>query len=504
VQGRARTRLTGTSAGQRAVGRSSRAAGGRPVAALATAVGTAALCGALTLPAAAAPPATSTPTPVTSTVTGAPVDGPTGIPAEVPTSAATQAPPTDAPTISPTEAPELPPTELPPTDLPTSTPTEAPVPAQPVDDAAEVGTPPTAPEPDPAAVAAYEAAVAASADASARLAEVSARAATALQARDEARARHDAAVAEEAHQQELAASAATLVARGRSAVGRWASSAYRGGEDLRSGMPVASALLGSATTDEVGSQLSLLAAVGRQRSGAVREALDAEHVAELALARAAAAEEQAVVEQQRADAESAVADSALAEQRELAAAVDAQLAAAREQLGLAAEPVAAVADLGAAPVDLPAGAGGCASSDLRAYPNGQIPVTALCPLVSAPGHLLRADAARSFDAMSRAYAQAFGTPLCVTDSYRSLAEQISVRARKPTLAAVPGTSRHGLGRAVDLCGGVEDFGTPQHAWVVQRAPMFGWFHPSWADESASKPEPWHFEYAESAGGPDAA
>ncbi|WP_299039205.1 D-alanyl-D-alanine carboxypeptidase family protein [uncultured Pseudokineococcus sp.] len=465
-----------------------------PIAALTAAAGAAALCGGLALPAAA-----STAVAAESAAAAAPAPAPTSSPTD------------DGPTSSSTDAP---------TEAPATAPTEAPAGAAPEepaaasgDDAPDVGTPPTAPAPDPALVAAYEAAVAASAEASARLAEVSARAAVALEARDAARARHDVAVAERAHQEELAATAATAVAQGRSAVGRWASSAYRGGEDARGGMPVASALLGSATTDQVGSQLSLLAAVGRQRTGAVRGALDAEHVAAQALARAAAAEEEAVLAQQRADVEAAAAESALAEQRELAAAVDAELAAAREQLGVAVDAARAAADLAAAAaevepvvgaVDLPAGAGGCASSDVSGYPNGQIPVAALCPLETAAGHLLRADAARSFDAMSRSYEVTFGTPLCVTDSYRSLAGQIAVRASKPELAAVPGTSRHGLGRAVDLCGGVEDFGSVQHEWVVQRAPLFGWFHPSWADEGGSKPEAWHFEYAESAGGSGAA
>ena len=501
MQGRARTRGTPTAtAEQRAVGRTGSTGRGRsPLAVLAATAGAAALCGGLALPAAAttAAPAgvSASPAPSATFVV------PTRTPSDAPTSTVTQAPPAPPAEAAPAEAapaeaaPALP-TEAPPTPA-----TEAPPTDRPGDEASDVGTPPTAPEPDPAAVAAYEAAVAAAADASARLAEVSARATAALEARDAARARHDAAEVERAHQQELAATAATLVAQGRSAVGRWASSAYRGGEDARSGMPVASALLGSATTDQVGSQLSLLAAVGRQREGAVRGALDAEHLAEQALARASAAEERAVLEQQRADAEAAVAQSALAEQRELAAVVDAELAAARERLGTAAAPAPGVAVLLDAGLgDTAAGAGGCASSDVSAHANGQIPLAALCPLQTAPGHLLRADAARSFDAMSRAYAQAFGTPLCVTDSYRSLAEQIAVRASKPALAAVPGTSRHGLGRAVDLCGGVERFGTPQHAWVVQRAPLFGWFHPSWADEGGSKPEPWHFEFAESAGG----
>ena len=27
------------------------------------------------------------------------------------------------------------------------------------------------------------------------------------------------------------------------------------------------------------------------------------------------------------------------------------------------------------------------------------------------------------------------------------------------------------------------------------APLYGWFHPDWAEASGSLPEPWHWEYA---------
>jgi LAS superfamily LD-carboxypeptidase LdcB len=66
---------------------------------------------------------------------------------------------------------------------------------------------------------------------------------------------------------------------------------------------------------------------------------------------------------------------------------------------------------------------------------------------------------------------------------------------KPTLAAVPGTSNHGWGVAIDLCGGIERFGTPEHEWLASHGPSYGWIHPTWAAENGSRPEPWHFEYA---------
>ena len=126
--------------------------------------------------------------------------------------------------------------------------------------------------------------------------------------------------------------------------------------------------------------------------------------------------------------------------------------------------------------------------------NGMIPPAALCPLPTNPGQLLRCDAARSMQALGAAYLARFHSPLCITDSYRSIAGQIAVFALKPDLAAVPGTSEHGWGLAVDLCGGIDRFGTPQHQWMRDNAPRFGWAHPGWAREAGGKPEAWHWEF----------
>ena len=128
------------------------------------------------------------------------------------------------------------------------------------------------------------------------------------------------------------------------------------------------------------------------------------------------------------------------------------------------------------------------------YPNGLIPPSAMCPL-GAAGHSLRCDAAAAYRAMSAAYAADFGGPLCITDSYRTYAGQVKLYGEKPALAAVPGTSNHGWGLAVDLCGGVDTFGTPQYAWMVANAGRFGFLHPTWADPGNGREEPWHWEYA---------
>jgi zinc D-Ala-D-Ala carboxypeptidase len=129
------------------------------------------------------------------------------------------------------------------------------------------------------------------------------------------------------------------------------------------------------------------------------------------------------------------------------------------------------------------------------YPNGRLPASALCPLYGAAGQSLRPGAAAAFNAMSIAYEKDTGSPICVTDSYRSYAEQVMVKASRGHWAATPGTSEHGMGRALDLCGGINNFGTPAHLWMKQNAPLYGWFHPDWAEPTGSLPEPWHWEFA---------
>ncbi len=127
------------------------------------------------------------------------------------------------------------------------------------------------------------------------------------------------------------------------------------------------------------------------------------------------------------------------------------------------------------------------------WSNGQIPGEALCEL-GVRGHALRCDAAEGYARMAQAYADRFGRQLCITDSYRSFGAQLTAFAVKPALAAVPGTSNHGWALAVDLCGGVNGFGTPQWRWMAENAGRFGWVQPTWAGPGGEKPEPWHWEF----------
>ncbi len=93
-----------------------------------------------------------------------------------------------------------------------------------------------------------------------------------------------------------------------------------------------------------------------------------------------------------------------------------------------------------------------------------------------------------------AYRARFGENLCLTDSYRTLASQASLAARKPGLAARPGTSEHGMGLAVDFCAGVQTYRSQRYNWMRANAPTFGWQNPAWAIPPSSREEPWHWEY----------
>lgn len=125
------------------------------------------------------------------------------------------------------------------------------------------------------------------------------------------------------------------------------------------------------------------------------------------------------------------------------------------------------------------------------YPNGLIPRSMLCPL-QQKGFSLRADATIAFVSLNEAYKRQFGRPICVTDAYRNLADQQSIYYRRPGFAAVPGRSNHGLGLAVDLCGGVERFRSAEFNWMEKNGKRYGWIHPDWAYSSPF--EPWHWEY----------
>ena len=229
---------------------------------------------------------------------------------------------------------------------------------------------------------------------------------------------------------------------------------------------------------------------------------------------AVAAEAQAVAAADAAAAAKAHADRVVADQQALIVALDAAAARAEGESARAERELARLtearaialeraarsdaqrrADIAAGRVVIPLG--DCAGGEnLSRFDNGDIPRGALCPLWGAGSHVLRADAAAAFNELSKAYAAQFGRPICVTDSYRSYAMQVNLIGRKPGLAAAPGTSNHGWGRAVDLCDGVNNFGTPHPPSGCAPTPRSSaGSTPPWAGQGRSRAEPWHWEFA---------
>jgi D-alanyl-D-alanine carboxypeptidase len=318
------------------------------------------------------------------------------------------------------------------------------------------------------------------------LAQSSAAAGTALEsyrlaALTQQTARLDRARADAALQQ-----ATQALADQRSRLGRWAVRAYTQGNKLATN-PTLSTLLDGQPVDAA-RQLDWLQVVGVDQT----RVIDSYAAAQRAQLDAAAA---AATAAGAADTAAATALTAK-QQRDAAVAAQQQVVTRlRGDLATAAGKVAAVPGQSVPGRNVASGpVGTCAGGDTSLYPNGEIPLTVLCPLWQAPGKYLRADAAFAFDRLSAAYFQAFGAPICVTDAYRTYAEQVAVYAAHPELAARPGTSNHGWGTATDLCGGIEAFDTTQHAWLMLNGPTFGWFHPAWAEPSGSKPEAWHWEF----------
>lgn len=318
--------------------------------------------------------------------------------------------------------------------------------------------------------------------------------AAAQQAEAEARA-------EQQHQNARLQAAARLVAQGRGEMGRWASSTYRNG--TTGGVEEFLALMGAENTDDLGQRAQMLQLVGRWRGSVVTTLEQAEAVEADAKARADAAATAATAHAGEAEAARLRAEQSLSEQTTQLMLVQTLLdqqrsaaASAASDMDSMSAAMNAAASAMYAPDNVIAGPTGpdCPGGDISGFANGHIPTHLLCAPTTAPNHRLRADAAHAFDQMSQAYQGTFGSPLCITDSYRTYASQVSLKARKPGLAARPGTSNHGLGRAVDLCGGIQSFGAPQHQWMVQNATRFGWCHPTWAQRTGSKPEAWHWEY----------
>jgi hypothetical protein len=132
--------------------------------------------------------------------------------------------------------------------------------------------------------------------------------------------------------------------------------------------------------------------------------------------------------------------------------------------------------------------------------NGRLPDSALQHLnwPEEATERLAPDAAASINLLAVAFHAAFATPLRITDSYRSYAEQVAVHIAKPHGSATPGASNHGLGIALDMASGINSDGTTTHRWMENHAGFYGWSNPWWAQDynpANGAHEPWHWEYS---------
>jgi len=135
----------------------------------------------------------------------------------------------------------------------------------------------------------------------------------------------------------------------------------------------------------------------------------------------------------------------------------------------------------------------CTGVAVHSGANGRIAATDLCTLWDG-SNMLRGDAAVTLAELNLTYRAAFGRDLCITDAYRTLAEQRRLAYTKGGLAATPGTSNHGWGLAIDLCSSETDSSAVM-TWLNDNGPTYGWENPPWAKRGGAGPyEPWHWEY----------
>ncbi|WP_264758260.1 M15 family metallopeptidase [Cellulomonas wangleii] len=133
--------------------------------------------------------------------------------------------------------------------------------------------------------------------------------------------------------------------------------------------------------------------------------------------------------------------------------------------------------------------------------NGRLPPSALTAVSwtrdsRGTPFYLRADAAAALERLNRAFRAALGHDLALDLTYRDLDTQVAMRAALGSVAAVPGTSSHGTGLALDVPELPCEYGwdSPARAWLVANGPAYGWVSPTWARQGGSNPEYWHYEY----------
>ena len=130
------------------------------------------------------------------------------------------------------------------------------------------------------------------------------------------------------------------------------------------------------------------------------------------------------------------------------------------------------------------------------------------------GTIVAADVADDLELMLKAFRDQFGRPMRAPEGYRTYEQQerifLARHQREPldgrptstwqdviwyrlpgvAHCAVPGTSPHGLGLAIDLP--FEEVPGMTGRWL--HAGRFGWVWPGWAQVEPTR-EPWHLEHA---------
>ena len=138
------------------------------------------------------------------------------------------------------------------------------------------------------------------------------------------------------------------------------------------------------------------------------------------------------------------------------------------------------------------------AAPVPAVTNGAIPLAYLAS--TGNGCVVYDEALPSLQAMI-ALAAKDGINLRPVSCYRDYAGQVATRASwcgrgACQFAAVPGTSNHGWGKAVDFAdgSGTLEFGSRAYEWMKAWAGFYGWIHPASLDPGTAAPEAWHWEW----------
>lgn len=145
--------------------------------------------------------------------------------------------------------------------------------------------------------------------------------------------------------------------------------------------------------------------------------------------------------------------------------------------------------------------------------NGRIPSSDLCKVPSwmntnwSPNtpRTLQCNALAGLLEMNKAFKARFGYDLDLDEGYRDRRTQdMYYRVYGYPSAAMPGTSNHGYGRAIDLLGtraamldgkaNPYRFGTAADAWLTANGKKYGWDRPDQFDRGGANPEFWHYNW----------